>query len=118
MQRRSVLTLTGAALALALTNPASAQQRVTLNVMTAGDQNMVDYVTDYLGPMFEKDNPNVRVRAVGTGPGDAGSQKIWERLDAQKKANTATVDVDVAVVHQKMAGQMVTEGLLSKYRSN
>jgi ABC-type uncharacterized transport system YnjBCD substrate-binding protein len=111
------LTLTGAALALALTNPANAQQRVTLNVMTAGDQNMVDYVTDYLGPMFEKDNPNVKVRAVGTGPGDAGSQKIWERLDAQKKANTATVDVDVAVVHQKMAGQMVTEGLLSKYRS-
>lgn len=117
MQRRTVLTLTGAALALALANPANAQQRVTLNVMTAGDQNMVDYVTDYLGPMFEKDNPNVRVRAVGTGPGDAGSQKIWERLDAQKKANTATVDVDVAVVHQKMAGQMVTEGLLSKYRS-
>lgn len=117
MQRRTVLTLTGAALALALANPAAAQQRVTLNVMTAGDQNMVDYITDYLGPMFEKSNPNVRVRAVGTGPGDAGSQKIWERMDAQKKANAASWDVDVAVVHQKMAGQMVTEGLLSKYRS-
>jgi ABC-type uncharacterized transport system YnjBCD substrate-binding protein len=78
---------------------------------------MVDYITDYLGPMFEKDNPGVRVRAVGTGPGDAGSQKIWERIDAQQKANAASWDVDVAVVHQTMAGQMVRENKLSKYRS-
>src|SRR5262245_8250065 len=51
--------------------PASAQ---TINVATAGDQNMVDYVKDYLGPMFEKANPGTKVVAVGTGPGDAGSQ--------------------------------------------
>jgi ABC-type uncharacterized transport system YnjBCD substrate-binding protein len=117
MFRRTLLSaLMGSAVALAFAGPAEAQQRVTINVMTAGDQNMVDYVTDYLGPMFEKQNPNVRVRAVGTGPGDAGSQKIWERLDAQKKANAAAWDVDVAVVHQRMAGQMVQEGLLDKYR--
>ena len=61
-----------------------AQQKVTLNVVTAGDQNMVDYVKDYLGPMFEKDHPGVTVKAVGTGPGDAGSQKIYEKLDAEK----------------------------------
>ena len=41
----------------------------TLNVVTAGDQNMVDYVNNYLGPKFEKLNPGVKVRAVGTGPG-------------------------------------------------
>lgn len=117
MLRRTLLSsLMGSALALAVAAPADAQQRVTINVMTAGDQNMVDYVTDYLGPMFEKQNPNVRVRAVGTGPGDAGSQKIWERVDAQKKAGAAAWDVDVAVVHQRMAGQMVQEGLLDKYR--
>jgi hypothetical protein len=29
----------------------------TLNVATAGDQNMVDYIKDYLGPMFEKSHP-------------------------------------------------------------
>ena len=117
MFRRTLLSaLAGSAVALAFAGPAEAQQRVTINVMTAGDQNMVDYVTEYLGPMFEKQNPNVRVRAVGTGPGDAGSQKIWERLDAQKKANAASWDVDVAVVHQRMAGQMVQEGLLDKYR--
>ena len=31
-------------------------------------------------PQFEKTNPNATVRAVGTGPGDAGSQKIDEKL--------------------------------------
>src|SRR5258708_37159597 len=102
--------------ALMLSHAAQAQQKVTLNVMTAGDQNMVDYVTDYLGPMFEKQNPGVTVRSVGTGPGDAGSQKIWERLDAQKKAGTATWDVDVAVIPQAVAGQMVKEGMLDPYR--
>jgi hypothetical protein len=30
----------------------------------------------------------VKVRAVGTGPGDAGSQKIYEKLSAQQKAGT------------------------------
>lgn len=114
MLRRSLLL--GAALA-ALAFSAEAQQR-TLNIMTAGDQNMVDYITDYLGPMFEKQNPGVKVRAVGTGPGDAGSQKIWERLDAQQKANAANWDVDVAVVHQTMAGRMVQESKLSRYRAN
>jgi ABC-type uncharacterized transport system YnjBCD substrate-binding protein len=93
--------------------PAAAQEKVRLNVVTAGDQNMVDYVTDYLGPMFEKDHSGVVVRAVGTGPGDAGSQKIYEKLEAEK--NNANWDIDVAVIHQKAAGEMVTKGLLAKY---
>src|SRR5438874_9236131 len=93
--------------------PASAQQQATLNLVTAGDQNMVDYVKDYLGPMFEKSHPGVKVVSVGTGPGDAGSQKIFEKLDAQKGA--ATTDFDVVVIHQKAAGTMVKEGLLAKY---
>jgi ABC-type uncharacterized transport system YnjBCD substrate-binding protein len=113
MLRRSLL-LASAAIAAAM--PAAAQQRVTLNVLTAGDQNMVDYITDYLGPMFTRQNPGVTVRAVGTGPGDAGSQRIWERLEAQRRANSQSVDVDVAVVHQNMAGRMVGEGLLSRFR--
>ena len=102
-----------AGLGLAMLSSASAQ---TLNVATAGDQNMVDYIKDYLGPMFEKSHPGVKVVAVGTGPGDAGSQKIYEKLSAQKAANAATYDFDVIVAHQKMAGQMVSEGLLAKYR--
>src|SRR5438270_9992932 len=107
-----------AALVLALSlipAPASAQ---TINVATAGDQNMVDYVRDYLGPLFEKKHPGAKVVAVGTGPGDAGSQKIYEKLAAQKSAGIAAWDFDVIVVHQKMAGQMVGEQLLAKYRDH
>src|SRR5690242_430539 len=98
-----------------LAAPAHAQ---TISVATAGDQNMVDYVRDYLGPLFEKKHPGVKVVSVGTGPGDAGSQKIYEKLAAQKAAGVATWDFDVIVVHQKMAGQMVTEQLLAKYRDH
>jgi putative spermidine/putrescine transport system substrate-binding protein len=118
VSRRHLLLAQGAisAAILAASGPGLAQQRVTLNVLTAGDQNMVDYITDYLGPMFTRQNPGVTVRAIGTGPGDAGSQRIWERLEAQRRANAQTVDVDVAVVHQNMAGRMVSEGLLARYR--
>jgi ABC-type uncharacterized transport system YnjBCD substrate-binding protein len=101
-----------AAVAASFAVPALAQ-RATLNVVTAGDQNMVDYVKDFLAPQFEKKNPNAVVRAVGTGPGDAGSQKIAEKLQAQK--NNPSWDVDVAVIHQKMAGDLVREGLLAPY---
>ena len=97
--------------AFLMTGTAGAQ---TLNVATAGDQNMVDYIKDYLGPLFEKSHPGVKVVAVGTGPGDGGSQKIYEKLDAQKKSNAAS-DFDVVVVHQKAAGTMVKEELLKKY---
>jgi ABC-type uncharacterized transport system YnjBCD substrate-binding protein len=98
---------------LTLFRPAAAQQTATLNVVTAGDQNMVDYVKDYLGPMFEKEHPGATVKAVGTGPGDAGSQKIYEKLEAEK--NNAAWDIDVAVIHQKTAGEMVGKGLLARY---
>jgi putative spermidine/putrescine transport system substrate-binding protein len=98
--------------ALLMSSAASAQ---TLNVATAGDQNMVDYIKDYLGPLFEKSHPGVKVVAVGTGPGDGGSQKIFEKLDAQKKA-AAAADFDVVVIHQKAAGTLVQDGLIKKYR--
>lgn len=96
-----------------LTAPASAQ---TVTVATAGDQNMVDYVRDYLGPLFEKSHPGVKVVSVGTGPGDAGSQKIYEKLAAEKAAGVPTWDLDVLVIHQKMAGQMVKEQMLLRYK--
>src|ERR1700694_3987139 len=79
----------------------------TLSVVTAGDQNMVDYVNNYLAPKFEAMNPGVTVRAVGTGPGDSGSQKIYEKLSAQQKAGSNAWDIDVAVIHQRGAATMV-----------
>ena len=111
MHRISIVFAALAVLALGL--PTTAQQTVILNVVTAGDQNMVDYVKDYLGPMFEKEHPGVTVRAVGTGPGDVGSQKIYEKLEAEK--GNAAWDIDVAVIHQKAAGEMVGKGLLAHY---
>lgn len=108
MKRSMVL---GATFAAAFSFPVAAQ---TLNVVTAGDTNMVDYINDYLGPLFEAQNPGVTVRALGTGPGDGGSQALYEKLSAQK--GNDVWDVDVGVVHQRMAGQMVTEGLLQSYR--
>ena len=95
-----------------------AQAQVTLNVISGGSQNMVDYVTDYLGPLFEKQNPGVKVNVVGTGPDDAGSQKIMEKLQAQKSAGMATWDTDVIVPNQQKTGEMVRDGLLLKYRDS
>src|SRR5438309_11888664 len=115
MQRVGLIIVALGAIAvgqLAAAQP-TGQQRATINLVTAGDQNMVDYVKDYLAPIFEKDHPGVTVRSVGTGPGDAGSQKIYEKLEAQK-ANP-TWDIDVAVIHQKAAGAMVPQALLARY---
>ena len=75
--------LSAAVILAAAVPPVSAAE---LTVITAGDQNMVDYVNEYLAPIFEKENPGDTVRAVGTGPGDAGSQKILERFEAQAGA--------------------------------
>ena len=97
---------------------AVAQAETVLNVATAGSQNMVDYVKTYLAPKFEAMHPDVKIKVVGTGPGDAGSHKIFEKLSAQQDSNQANWDVDVAVVHQKIGGEMVKEGLLAKYRDD
>ena len=94
----------------------SAHTQTTLTVLSGGSQNMVDYVTDYLGPLFEKQNAGVKVVVVGVGPDDAGSQKILEKLQAQKTA--ATWDVDVIVPNQQKTGEMATAGLLLKYRDS
>ncbi len=115
MRFRSLFVAAAVAAAVAVSGAAPAQ---TLNVVSAGDQNMVDYVNNYLGPKFEAMNPGVKVRAVGTGPGDSGSQKIYEKLSAQQKAGSATWDTDVAVVHQRGAATMVKENLLLKYRGD
>ena len=116
MKFRVSLALAALAMLSAIGTPTFAQ--TTLNVITAGDQNMVDYVNNYLAPKFEAANPGVKVRAVGTGPGDAGSQKIYEKLSAQQKAGNNEWDVDVAVIHQLASATMVREKLLLPYRND
>ncbi len=112
------LILVAATLVAAMFAAGGAGAQTTLNVISAGDQNMVDYVNNYLAPKFEAMNPGVKVRAVGTGPGDSGSQKIYEKLLAQQKAGNAAWDVDVAVVHQRGAATMVNDKLLMPYRND
>ena len=109
--------LLAAAMSTALT-AGIAQAETTLNVVTAGSQNMVDYVKTYLAPKFEATHPGVTVNVVGTGPGDAGSHKILEKLAAQQQSGQTAWDVDVAVVHQKLGGDMVKQNLLSAYRDD
>src|SRR2546423_4263041 len=115
MKVRLLLAATALALAGGYAGGIGAQ---TLNVVTAGDQNMVDYVNNYLAPKCEGMDQGAKVRAVGGGPGDAGSQKIYEKLSAQQKENVAEWDVDVAVVHQRGAATMVGEKLLLPYRND
>ena len=95
----------------------AASADTVLTVASGGSENMVEYVTDYLGPLFEAQNPGVTVRVVGTGPGDSGSQKIMEKLEAQRDAGADIWDLDVIVGNQLKTAEMVQEGLLSSYRS-
>lgn len=110
---RILRPLASVTLLLGLAAPVSAAE---LTVITAGDQNMVDYVNQYLAPLFEKQYPGNTVRVVGTGPGDAGSQKIVERFEAQKQAGSKSWDTDVAVVHEKFVSPMIKGDYLESYR--
>lgn len=101
-----------------MTVSVTASADTVLNVATAGSQNMVDYVKSYLAPKFEASHPGVKIRVFGTGPGDAGSHKIMEKLQAQKKSGSDNWDIDVAVVHQKIGGEMVQKELLANYRAD
>jgi len=76
------------------------QAKVTLLYMTAGDINMLALAQNVLGPMFSELYPEVDLRTIHTGPGDAGSRLIFEKLRAEKLAGKETWDVDVAMVHQ------------------
>ena len=85
------------------TTPAVAGEKIKLNVVTAGDTNMHELQKDVFGPAFSKQFPNVEINAVGSGPGDPGSQVIFQKLKSQKDANVAKYDIDVAIVHQSIA---------------
>jgi len=89
--------------------------KTVINLVTAGDQNMVDLFQDEIGPAFMRANPGIEVRVVGTGPGDAGSQKIVEKLRAQKNAGRAAWDMDVAIIHEIGAAWALSDDLLAKY---
>lgn len=88
---------------------------VSLVYMTAGDVNMLALGQNVLAPEFKKKYPEVDVRTVHTGPGEAGSRLIFEKLKSEKDAGKETWDVDVAMVHQIFLTWALEEDLLLKY---
>lgn len=85
--------------------------------MTAGDVNMLALAQNLLAAEFKEDvNPNVNLRTIHTGPGEAGSRLIFEKLMADKEAGKEMGDVDVAMVHQIfLTWAMDQDDLLLKY---
>jgi ABC-type uncharacterized transport system YnjBCD substrate-binding protein len=115
MRRTVVLAVAGLAVLLVVGWSSGARAQVTLNVVTAGDTNMHDLQRNVFGPEFEKRNPGVKINAVGSGPGEAGSRVIVTKVKAQKDANVAKWDIDVAVVHQIVMSELIQQDLVAKY---
>ena len=90
-------------------------QRTRLIFMTAGDVNMLALGQNVLAPGFMAENPGVQVTTIHTGPGNAGSQTIFEKLLAEKKANRPVSDIDVALVHEIFMKWAMDEDLLQPY---
>ncbi|MCM3745917.1 extracellular solute-binding protein [Paenibacillus pasadenensis] len=91
------------------------ETKMKLNLATAGDTNMTELQEKNVIPELEKVYPDADVNVVGTGPGDAGSQKIFEKLKAQKDAGKEEWDIDVAIVHQSVMKSMIENDLLEKW---
>jgi ABC-type uncharacterized transport system YnjBCD substrate-binding protein len=94
-----------------------AEEEIELVYMTAGDVNMLALAQNLLAAEFKEEvNPNVNVRTIHTGPGEAGSRLIFEKLSADKEAGKEAGDVDVAMVHQIFMTWAMDEGdLLLQY---
>ena len=87
-------------------------------LMTAGDSNMLAFQQNLLAPQFTEKNPDVRVISVHTGPGNAGSQLIYEKLHAESQSNKDTWDVDIAIVHQIFMKWAMDEDLLLPFTND
>jgi putative spermidine/putrescine transport system substrate-binding protein len=89
--------------------------KTRLIYMTAGDVNMLALGQNVLGPGFQEKFPNVTVTTIHTGPGNAGSQMILEKLQAEQAAGKKTGDVDVAMVHEIFMNWALQKDLLLSY---
>lgn len=93
-----------------------AEEEIELVYMTAGDVNMLALAQNLLAAEYKEVDPSVNLRTIHTGPGDAGSRLIFEKMLADKEAGKETGDVDVAMVHQAFMTWAMEEGdLLLKY---
>jgi ABC-type uncharacterized transport system YnjBCD substrate-binding protein len=91
------------------------EAKVRVVYMTAGDVNMLALGQNVVGPEFSKKYPNVSLMTVHTGPGNAGSQRIFEKILAESESNKEVWDVDVAMVHQIFLKWAMEKDLLMPY---
>lgn len=92
-----------------------APKKYELNLITAGDTNMTDLQEKNVVLSFQKQYPGSQVRVVNSGAGDGGTQKIFEKLKAQKDAGKKEWDIDLAIVHQSGMQQLIDNDLLDKW---
>jgi len=81
--------------------------------MTAGDVNMLALGQHVIGPQFSEKYPGVSVMTVHTGPGNAGSRLVFEKIMADKDKKEG--DIDVAMIHQIFLKWAMEEDLLLDY---
>lgn len=94
---------------------AGAAAPVRLVYMTAGDVNMLALGENVIGPALHKKYPDISLMTVHTGPGNAGSQIIYEKMLAESQSGKPTWDVDVAMVHQIFMKWAMEKDLLLNY---
>ncbi len=109
----TIISVLSLFLLLGLISTSFAQEKVRLVYMTAGDVNMLALGQHVIGPLFTEKYPNVNVMTVHTGPGNAGSQLIFEKVLADK--NKEVGDIDVAMVHEIFMRWAIAEDLLLNY---
>jgi ABC-type uncharacterized transport system YnjBCD substrate-binding protein len=109
----TIISVLSLFLLLGLISTSFAQEKVRLVYITAGDVNMLALGQHVIGPLFTEKYPNVNVMTVHTGPGNAGSQLIFEKVLADK--NKEVGDIDVAMVHEIFMRWAIAEDLLLNY---
>jgi len=116
MKRRwLVLVLALCVALLTFAGGAKESAKTRLIYMTAGDTNMLALGQNVLGPGFQQKYPNVSVATIHTGPGNAGSQRILEKILAEAEAKKEVWDVDVAMVHEIFMKWAMEKDLLLSY---
>ncbi len=99
----------------AFSGGSSESPKARLIYMTAGDTNMLALGQNVLAPGFQAKYPNASVTTIHTGPGNAGSQIIYEKILAESAAKKEVWDVDVAMVHEIFMKWAMEKDLLLPY---
>ena len=81
--RKSLIILLVLLLTAGLVFAGGKKEAGKIVLMTAGDTNMLAIQQNVLGPQFAALNPGTGLISVHTGPGNAGSQRIYEKLLAE-----------------------------------